>query len=350
MISDALRSGVETTLQRIERSEYIGEDEYLEVLAMLSAHPDYAAHAKTTHYIAFRRHERSQCPACGTQGWFRWHLWGQMRHAPCAMTWYAPPLQYLAHSWKAAWRSGAMAGADIASDGGKEERGGSTLAFLVWAFFIGYFSLGFRVLLGFPCNLAMHLLRLGRSSTPTAVSPESGGADRSLPTSIRSRGQLLTLVVLGAGVAVTLGAWLIWNHSDLPVQLVERDLEKVEQALDRGLVDEAERRLSRIEGRPIMENVPMSFTRAVSHARARLTELQTEGFKGYPQMRGVIKEYLPGNSLWTLSLVSGAMTRDFYGRCDVPGGNGTMVVVTYDPKQCGQDNCWAVKVEAVDSQ
>lgn len=134
-------------------AEYVSEIERKQLLEVLSTDPKFASSmsAEVTVTMAFHKHERSTCPACGTNGWYRWYWLGCMMHTPCESSWYASPGLYAWHAVKSGARTGASAGAEASAEAQKKGEGG-TSDFWFIGFIVGYFMIALRIVCGGPLN------------------------------------------------------------------------------------------------------------------------------------------------------------------------------------------------------
>ncbi len=74
------------------------------------------------HLDAFTK---ATCPACGREGFFKWHFLGKLSHPSCGHHWHVPPWHYFGRQIAATFNAGLRTAVSIDdSNTPKEERGG----------------------------------------------------------------------------------------------------------------------------------------------------------------------------------------------------------------------------------
>jgi len=75
------------------------------------------------------------CPKCGTNGAFKWHFLGKLKHPDCGWSWYMGPGTYIGSQMKAVFRAGFEIGAEMSDDA--EKKGEKGILEAIFGFLCG---------------------------------------------------------------------------------------------------------------------------------------------------------------------------------------------------------------------
>lgn len=98
------------------------------------------------------------CPKCGSEGMYKWHFLGELRHPDCGWSWYAAVGTYIQRQLGSVFRAGLHTGGGMMDELEKKGESGGCLYAIVGFLFGSLFRLVFALLM-IPVQAVVSLMQ-----------------------------------------------------------------------------------------------------------------------------------------------------------------------------------------------